>query len=484
MAMNDVPVNNGLFTVQLPVNTAQFSGQALWLRIQVNGQWLTPRQELLPVPYALSLRPGALISGSEGFSGVLNVDNEGGAPAIVGSAGAVLFDIPTSKIGVFGAGRDGGVMGFSDGAETFGGAFTGNGGVSRSGQSGPGGMFTSIGGAGVNAISTNGTGLYAQAGTVPAILIEGKDAIKDNGIFAWGGQTGGSFNGGFRGLVGKTDSIAEGGAGVLGESIGRTQDGVRGVGAHGVHGIDYTGVFGEGDAGVEGEGIIGVAGKSETGAGVHGESGGGIGVEGKSVGSYGVFVMSDFDHGVYGETGGGFAAGVSGSGPTGVFDSGGLVGVSGYSEGESGTGVLGSTVADRTKGVVGQVQGLDSIGVEGTSSLGPGVVGSGEVGVKGTGLVGPGVEGEGPFGVVGTGIGNGTGVMGIGPCRCVQVHRRGALGNEAGGGLPDRRVFALGISRGYGTDRTVFAATDGGGIFKSTDGGGSWTASSTGLSGS
>ena len=60
---NNVPVSNGLFTVDLDMLQEVFNGRALWLRIQVNGQWLSPRQELLPVPYALSLRPGATIEG-------------------------------------------------------------------------------------------------------------------------------------------------------------------------------------------------------------------------------------------------------------------------------------------------------------------------------------------------------------------------------------------------------------------------------------
>ena len=48
-----VPVSQGLFSVELPVNAADFNGQALWLELEVNGEVLSPRQELLPVPYAL-----------------------------------------------------------------------------------------------------------------------------------------------------------------------------------------------------------------------------------------------------------------------------------------------------------------------------------------------------------------------------------------------------------------------------------------------
>lgn len=54
-----VPVDDGLFTAHLNVNPALFNGQALWLGVQVQGdaQELSPRQPLLPVPYALAL-PG------------------------------------------------------------------------------------------------------------------------------------------------------------------------------------------------------------------------------------------------------------------------------------------------------------------------------------------------------------------------------------------------------------------------------------------
>lgn len=57
----DVPVTDGRFSVVLDVPQIAFDGQAVWLRIQVDSQWLSPRQELLPVPYALGLRPGAVI---------------------------------------------------------------------------------------------------------------------------------------------------------------------------------------------------------------------------------------------------------------------------------------------------------------------------------------------------------------------------------------------------------------------------------------
>ncbi|MBC7228129.1 MAG: hypothetical protein H5T61_13025 [Thermoflexales bacterium] len=57
-----VPVSNGLFSVDLSVTHSNFNGQGLWLKVLVGGTDLGMCQEILPVPYALSLKPGAIIS--------------------------------------------------------------------------------------------------------------------------------------------------------------------------------------------------------------------------------------------------------------------------------------------------------------------------------------------------------------------------------------------------------------------------------------
>ena len=57
---NNVPVDNGLFSVDLSVSQSHFNGQGVWLRVRVEGTNLGC-EEILPVPYALSLRPGANI---------------------------------------------------------------------------------------------------------------------------------------------------------------------------------------------------------------------------------------------------------------------------------------------------------------------------------------------------------------------------------------------------------------------------------------
>jgi len=57
---NDVPVANGLFSVALDASSNIVNGQALWLGVTVEGTRIAC-QEILPVPYALSLRPGAVV---------------------------------------------------------------------------------------------------------------------------------------------------------------------------------------------------------------------------------------------------------------------------------------------------------------------------------------------------------------------------------------------------------------------------------------
>jgi hypothetical protein len=57
---NGVQVTDGLFSVELGVTHSDFNGQGLWLEVEV-GSTTVGCQEILPVPYALSLRPGAEI---------------------------------------------------------------------------------------------------------------------------------------------------------------------------------------------------------------------------------------------------------------------------------------------------------------------------------------------------------------------------------------------------------------------------------------
>jgi hypothetical protein len=80
-----VQVNNGLFSTVLgdtaPMDAQMFNGQALWLEVKVEGEDTTPRQQLLPVAYALGLAPGATISTTSTVPALL-VRNRGAGVAL------------------------------------------------------------------------------------------------------------------------------------------------------------------------------------------------------------------------------------------------------------------------------------------------------------------------------------------------------------------------------------------------------------------
>ncbi len=123
-----VAVNNGLFTMNVDNCTSDdIDGRQLYLGIRVGSDAeMTPRQAIYPVPYAWSLRPGALISDTMGGT-PLNVYNHGtgwgldvysaGHDAVHGRTGSsdhagVAGVSWGSGIGVYGESRDGyGVVG-------------------------------------------------------------------------------------------------------------------------------------------------------------------------------------------------------------------------------------------------------------------------------------------------------------------------------------------------------------------------------------
>lgn len=73
---NSVVVNNGLFNSEIWGNCAgQMNGQQLYLSIQVGSDAeMTPREPIYAVPYAWSLKPGAVISGSTGSDAIIHLE--------------------------------------------------------------------------------------------------------------------------------------------------------------------------------------------------------------------------------------------------------------------------------------------------------------------------------------------------------------------------------------------------------------------------
>ena len=278
----NVAVDNGLFNVGLEVDPYHFNGQGLWLRIYVDGEWLSPRQELLPVPYALSLKPGAQIWGSFDRNWLLKVRNSAN-PA----TGAAIWSEAATGMAVYGTSPGGyGLYGYTENGYAVSGTDAG-----ASQAHGFGGYFTSMNGVGVY-------GYSSAALTVNNFVAPGVFGKSLNGVGVYGVSEG--TNSGVRGE--NTTS----GRGVYGRSYsGRGVDGYSSTDI-GVYG--WTG-GGSGDYGVYGTGgdlTYGVYGfKSGTGGGlgVYGENDGtGAGVSGNSVDGAGAWGYSGTYHGVHGVT--------------------------------------------------------------------------------------------------------------------------------------------------------------------------------------
>jgi hypothetical protein len=173
----NIMINEGLFKVGLGVNPSDFNGQALWLSIIVNGQTLSPRQSLLPVPYALSLRPGANVVGEPATASgaVLGAQMTGSFPngkALLGLApatGTAVYAQAAGGQGLF-ASSSGtyAVRGSSD--QSWGGYFTSNQGhgivVSTSGSDhwDHAGVFQAAGGYSLYAKSSGNMAIRGEAG--------------------------------------------------------------------------------------------------------------------------------------------------------------------------------------------------------------------------------------------------------------------------------------------------------------------------------
>jgi len=180
-----VAVEDGLFNTHLHVDPAHFDGRSLWLGVQVQGdaQEMAPRQPLLPVPYALSLRPGAAISGTVGSAPTFNIASGG-----IGLAAETTSSADPRDPSILGLnhGTGPGVEGHSDsgpallGISLSGPAIFGASdnivGVHGESLDGHGGFFTSTNSIGVTGFSINDIGVEGRS-------VDGAAAIfsSDNG---------------------------------------------------------------------------------------------------------------------------------------------------------------------------------------------------------------------------------------------------------------------------------------------------------------
>jgi hypothetical protein len=147
---NSVSVNNGLFNSEIwgTCTSDVLNGQELYLGIEVgtDGE-MTPRQAIYSVPYALSLRPSAIISGATGSAAIVHIETWS-------TNGRGLRAYAMSQTGV-----NYGMVGASRSPDGYGGYFYNNGGGDALWAE----STSAAGGDGVQAetSSTSGRGLYA-----------------------------------------------------------------------------------------------------------------------------------------------------------------------------------------------------------------------------------------------------------------------------------------------------------------------------------
>ena len=383
---NGVVVTDGLFSVELDVDHDDFNGQGLWLQVEVSGTVLGC-QEILPAPYALSLRPGATIAES---TNRVELNRHYQPPFQIVKYNAALYaeadptlTLPNNYYyGIQALGQHIGVLGESDtssGKGVFGHA------TSTSGTNY--GVYGS-------SDSPDGAGVY---GTAPAIGVEGhatyttgasygvygeSDASEGSGVYGRGLVTG------VKGSAVRTTGITYG---VEGRSHSPEGAGVYGAGSkYGVQGSSYSS---------EGSGMYGYAsGGTGTTKGVYGES--------ESVSGTGVYgwasALSGGTYGVYGQS-----RSISGTGVLGSATalSGDTYGVHGRSISNDGWGVYGEAPRYGVYGHATDTGAVTSIGVHGLSDSS-----------EGSGVVGLATDTSGTvYGVVGTSQSpNGAGMLAAG----------------------------------------------------------------------
>jgi len=175
-------IRDGLFNAEMDTCTSDdIDGRQLWLGLQIGtDSEMTPRQPIYPVPYAFSLRPGAIISGS--LSGaIVHIENW-----YASGRGLRSYAMADS-------GTNFGVVGSSRSPDGFGGYF-----------------YSTTDGVGVAGLQSGYDIDDLEAYLKPGGLFGGASGVvgiskEPNGwaVFGWSKATGGSSS---RGVYGRTES--------------------------------------------------------------------------------------------------------------------------------------------------------------------------------------------------------------------------------------------------------------------------------------
>jgi hypothetical protein len=181
-----VQVTDGLFSVELDVTHSDFNGQGLWLEVEVGGTAVGCR-EILPVPYALSLRPGAQVIGEQTNGNAIYAYN-------TATTGGTTYGVygrtdsgSTGASGVYGYAPTGstfGVHGRADGSNSFASGVFGEATATSAPTYGVRGQSASTAGYGVYGAATaaSGTtyGVYGRSDSPSGAAIYGQGDVKQN----------------------------------------------------------------------------------------------------------------------------------------------------------------------------------------------------------------------------------------------------------------------------------------------------------------
>lgn len=209
-----IAVNDGLFAARLAITTDIFNGEALWVAQTVNGELLSPRQEILPAPLAHTLRPGAVVKGTANavpnnylLDVVMNNDTFGfNRGAITGqtTTGNAIYGLAENGRAIYGQTRDGvGVYGFDGGSNAnrgYGGYFYSTNGIGVYGYSGADRSHPNILAPGIYGESSRGVGVYGRGDTSNSYSFfnEGGYFEGGKGLYARGTDTSGELGYGAR----------------------------------------------------------------------------------------------------------------------------------------------------------------------------------------------------------------------------------------------------------------------------------------------
>ena len=193
-----VTVTDSLFSVKLGAGFSHFDGQGLWLGVDVGNTGTNIIcEEILPVPYALSLRPGAVISDA-GSHVELNRYVKGTPPLKYGVY-AVSEGAAVSNYGLYGLASDTsgtayGVYGRSD--STSGRGVYGYATASIGTASGVYGQSDSTSGRGVYGMSNSGYGVVGESNSSYGVYAlsysgVGMRAVSNSDTAVWAETSGG-----------------------------------------------------------------------------------------------------------------------------------------------------------------------------------------------------------------------------------------------------------------------------------------------------